>query len=107
MLRHSLNWTGGKKNRMLGFWNWLEAIQMPDANQQFALKEYIDSVRYYSTRLQGIQKQMYAAKSGWSLEPIVEGLMTMRGVNLITAMDIVSELGDLSRFSKPTQLIAT
>ena len=42
MLRHSLSWTGGKKNWTLGFWNWLEAIQMPDdAHQQFALKEYI------------------------------------------------------------------
>ena len=43
MLRHSMSWTGGKKNWTLGFWNWLEAIQMPDANQQFALKEYIDA----------------------------------------------------------------
>ena len=106
MLRHSLSWTGGKKNWTLGFWNWLEAIQMPDAHQQFALKEYIDAVRYYSSRLQGIEKQMYAAKSGWALEPIVDGLMAMRGVNLVTAMGIVSELGDLSRFSKPTQLMA-
>lgn len=106
MLRHSLSWTGGKKNWTLGFWKWLEAIQMPDAHQQFALKEYIDAVRYYSSRIQGIEKQMYAAKSGWALEPIVEGLMAMRGVNLVTAMGIVSELGDLSRFSKPTQLMA-
>lgn len=106
MLRHSLSWTGGKKHWTLGFWRWLEAIQMPDANEQFALKEYIDSVRYYSARLQAIEKQMQAAKSGWSLEPIVDGLMAMRGVNLVAAMGIVSELGDLSRFSKPSQLMA-
>jgi transposase len=106
MLRHSLKWTGGKKNWTLGFWNWLEAIQMSDAHQQFALKEYIDAVRYYTTRIQGIEKQMYVAKSGWSLEPIVDALMAMRGVNLVTAMGIVAELGDLSRFSKPTQLMA-
>ena len=106
MLRHSLSWTGGKKNWTLGFWNWLEAIQMPDAHQQFALKEYIDAVRYYSARVQGIEKQMYAAKCGWSLEPIVDALMAMRGVKLVTAMGIVAELGDLSRFTKPTQLMA-
>lgn len=106
LLRHSLSWTGGKKNWTKGFWHWLEAIQMPDANQHFALKEYIDTVRYFSDRLQGIEKQMLAAKKGWSLEPIVEGLMAMRGVNLITAMGVVAELGDLSRFSKPTQLMA-
>ena len=32
--------------------------------------------------------------------------MAMRGINLITAMGVVAELGDLSRFSKPTQLMA-
>lgn len=106
MLRHSLSWTGGKKNWTLGFWSWLEAIQMPDAHQQYALKEYIDSVRYFTTRIQAIEKQMLAAKEGWSLKPIVEGLMAMRGINLVAAMGIVSELGDLSRFSKPTQLMA-
>jgi len=106
MLRHSLSWTGGKKNWTLGFWKWLEAIQMPDAHQQFALKEYIDSVRYFNVRIQSIEKQMLAAKNGWSLEPIVDGLMAMRGINLVVAMGVVSELGDLSRFSKPSQLMA-
>ena len=106
MLRHSLSWTGGKKNWTKIFWHWLEAIQLPDANQQFALEEYIDTVRHYSLRLQAIENQMLVAKKGWSLEPIVEGLMAMRGINLVSAMGIVAELGDLSRFSKPTQLMA-
>ena len=106
LLRHSLSWTGGKKNWTKGFCHWLEAIQLPDANQQFALKEYIDAVRHYSSRLQAIEKQMLVAKQSWSLEPIVEGLMAMRGINLVSAMGIIAELGDLSRFSKPTQLMA-
>lgn len=106
MLRHSLQWTGGKKNWTKGFWHWLEAIQMPNPHQHYALKEYIDAVRRCGSQLQAIEKQMLAAKSGWSLEPIVDGLMAMRGVNLITAMGIVAELGDLSRFSKATQLMA-
>lgn len=106
LLRHSLSWTGGKRNWTKGFWYWLEAIQLPDVNQQFALKEYIDTVRFYSSRLQAIEKQMLVAKKDWSLELIVEGLMAMRGISLVAAMGIVAELGDLSRFSKPTQLMA-
>ena len=31
--------------------------------------------------------------------------MAMRGINMI-AMGVIAELGDLSRFSKPTQLMA-
>jgi len=37
---------------------------------------------------------------------VVEALMALRGVNLVTAMTIVSEIGDLSRFESPRQLMA-
>jgi len=106
LLRHSQRWTGGKKNWTLGFWNWLEALQMPNAHQQFALKEYIDAVRRTDVQIRAIEKQMLVAKQGWALEPLVDGLMAMRGINLVTAMGVVAELGDLSRFSKATQLMA-
>ena len=106
LLRHSLHWRGGKKNWTQIFWKWLEAIQMPSAHQQAALKAYIDNVRILNEQIQAIEKQIHVAKSGWSLEPIVDGLMALRGVNLIAAMGFISELGDLSRFSKPTELMA-
>jgi Transposase and inactivated derivatives len=106
LLRHSKRWSGGKKNWTQIFWHWLEALQMPSAHQQFALKEYIDAVKRCDSQIRAIEKQMNLAKTGWALEPIVDGLMAMRGINVITAMGIVAELGDLSRFSKPTQLMA-
>ncbi len=106
LLRHSRRWTGGKKNWTKGFWHWLEALQLPSVHQQWALKEYIDALRGIDRQIGTIEQQMSVAKSGWSLEPIVDGLMAMRGVNLITAMGVVAELGDLSRFSKATQLMA-
>ena len=106
LLRHSQRWTGGKKNWTLGFWKWLEALQMPSAHQQFALNEYIDAVRQYDVQISAIEKQMSIAKEGWALEPIVDGLMAMRGINLVAGMGIVAELGDLSRFTKAEQLMA-
>jgi len=36
----------------------------------------------------------------------VEALQAMRGVSLIAAVTLVSELGDLSRFDHPQQLMA-
>ena len=106
LLRHSQRWTGGKQNWTQGFWHWLEALQMPSIHQQFALNEYIDAVRHYGSQIRAIEKQMSVAKQGWALEPIVDGLMAMRGINLVVSMGIVAELGDLSRFAKATQLMA-
>src|SRR4030065_434159 len=38
--------------------------------------------------------------------PVIEGLMALRGVNLLTATTIVAEIGDLRRFASAPQLMA-
>ena len=42
----------------------------------------------------------------WSLAPVVEALQAMRGMDLITAVSFLAEIGDLSRFESPRQLMA-
>ena len=49
---------------------------------------------------------MATALNDWKLVPMVEALMALRGVKLITAMTIMAELGDLSRFESPQPLMA-
>ena len=49
---------------------------------------------------------MRQALATWSLRAVVEALMSLRGVSLITAMTVLSELGDLTRFDSPRQLMS-
>jgi transposase len=49
---------------------------------------------------------MARALPGWTLAPLVEALMALRGCRLITAMTVAAELGDISRFDSPRQLMA-
>ena len=42
---------------------------------------------------------------GWKWEPVVRALMSLRGVQVIMAMTLVAEAGDLSRFDDPRQLM--
>lgn len=53
----------------------------------------------------GLEKQMEQALASWSLQPVVTALMAMRGVGLISAMTVLAELGDISRFDSPRQLM--
>jgi transposase len=53
-----------------------------------------------------MEGQIRQAIKGWSLEPVVEALMALRGVSLITAVTVLAELGDLSRFESPRQLMS-
>ena len=41
-----------------------------------------------------LEEQMRQALEGWSLRPVVEALIALRGVDLITAMTVLAELGD-------------
>jgi len=54
----------------------------------------------------GIVTEMHKALQTWSLRPVVEGLIALRGIDIITAMTIMAELGDISRFDNPRQLMA-
>jgi len=42
----------------------------------------------------------------WRLYPVVQALMAMRGVRMIVAVTVIAELGDLTRFENPKQLMS-
>jgi len=42
----------------------------------------------------------------WEWKPVVEALMAMKGFQMVAAMITISELGDLTRFAHPRQLMA-
>ncbi len=42
----------------------------------------------------------------WRMAPVVEALQALRGVSLVTAVITIAEIGDLTRFTNPRQLMA-
>jgi transposase len=42
----------------------------------------------------------------WSLAPVVHALQALRGIALVSAATLVAELGDVTRFTNPRQLMA-
>jgi transposase len=42
----------------------------------------------------------------WSLAPVVEALQAMRGFDFLNAVTFVAEVGDLTRFDHPRQLMS-
>ena len=41
------------------------------------------------------------------MRAVIEALQALRGIALVSAVTIVAEVGELSRFTKPRQLTAT
>ena len=53
-----------------------------------------------------LEAHIEAVLPEWSLAPVVEALQALRGVRLVAAATLVAELGDITRFTNPRQLMA-
>lgn len=106
LLRHGWRYEGGKSHWTQAHFRWLEGVKFDSPIQQIVLQEYIDAVKEAQRRVGALERQMEQALVRWSLRPVVEGLMALRGVSVITAMTILAELGEISRFDSPRQLMA-
>lgn len=106
LLRHGKNYDVGKSKWTKTYFRWLEQVKFDQPIQQIVLQEYIDCVQQQQMRVKGLEAEMEKALNSWCLAPVVEALMALRGCKLITAMTIMAELGDITRFDSPRQLMA-
>jgi len=70
-----------------------------------AANQYILEVDSGIERVARITKQMKELLPNWEREAYVRALMAFKGFQEVAAMTIISELGDISRFSHPRQLM--
>lgn len=106
LLRHGKDYGSGKSKWTQSHFRWLERVKFDLPVQQIVFEEYVDGVKEARRRVAGLEQEMRKAMTDWPLAPLVEALMALRGVRLITAMTVIAELGDISRFDSPRQLMA-
>jgi hypothetical protein len=66
----------------------------------------MEAMRQAQGRLDRLEAAIRVAVPDWSLGKLVIALMAMRGLDMISASTIVAEVGDLSRFRTPRELMA-
>jgi transposase len=104
LLRHGRVYEG-KSRWTVAHWRWLEQLKCVNPVQQLVLQEYVDAVKEAQRRVTGLESQMHGVLKDWSLGPVAEALMALRGVSLITAVTTLAELGDITRFDSPRELM--
>lgn len=85
---------------------WLAGLKFEQAVHHLVLEDYIQAVEATEARRDRLTAQIEAMLPAWSLAPVVAALQTMRGMALVNAATLIAELGDLSRFANPRQLMA-
>ena len=85
---------------------WLAGLKFEQAVHHVVLEDYIAAIEAAEARRDRLTAQIEAMLPDWTLAPVVAALQTMRGMALVNAATLIAELGDLSRFANPRQLMA-
>jgi transposase len=105
MLKHSRVFPRPKAWTMR-YLRWLQEQKFDHPAHQIALQEMIEAVRTSKERVLRLEAAIEEFVPQWSLAPVVQALQALRGVDLIVAVTFATEIGDLSRFENPRQLMA-
>jgi transposase len=65
--------------------------------QPIVFQAYIRAVNEQTERLQRLEHELHEQANAWRLNPVVEALPALRGVQCTVAVTLVAALGDLSR----------
>jgi transposase len=83
------------------------AVHFAHAAQEATLLDYVHEVDHVASRLErldhAIDEAVKTAPRG--MRAVIDALQALRGVALVTAVTIVAEVGELSRFATPRQLM--
>jgi transposase len=101
LLRHDIRYTG-QANWSPAHLRWLSEVVCPTPAQQIVFPEYVRAVNEHTARLQRLAQELQDHVQSWRLNPVVETLQALRGVQCTVAVTMVAEVGDLSRFDTPS-----
>lgn len=88
------------------YMRYLRELVLPDPNQKIVLEGYLQGIESGMERVTELEAQMNQLLEDWEWKPVVEALMAFKGFKVVAAMITISELGDLTRFNHPRQLMA-
>ena len=104
LLRQDIRYAG-RANWGPAHLRWLSEVVCPTAAQQIVFQEYVRAITEYTERLQRLEQELQAQVQVWRLHPVVEALQALRGVQFTVAVTMVAEIGDLTRFEHPRELM--
>jgi len=86
---------------------WAHGVRFDEPARQAAMVDYLAEVEHAAARIQRLESDLDAAVAAMPSETqaLIAGLQALRGVAKMTAVTVAAELGRLSRFDRPRQLM--
>jgi transposase len=86
---------------------WVRQVRFEQPAQQATLLDYLHEVDHMAERVKRLEQAITEAVklASSEVQEVVKGLQALRGIAEISAVTIVAELGQISRFDTPRQLM--
>lgn len=105
LLVHGVRYTGSADWRE-AHRRYLSKFVFPEPWSQMAFEEHRRSIDDRLAQCQRLEQVLRDAAPQWRFYPVIQALQALRGVQFTVALGVIAEVGDLSRFDRPRQLMA-
>jgi transposase len=105
LLRHAHRYSG-KSSWTAAHERYLASVSFEYPAQHIAFTEYRAAVREAHERVERLTEALRGQLAHWRMRPVVEALMSLRGIDLVAAVTLVAEIGDFTRFAHPRELMS-
>jgi transposase len=105
LLRHGYRYSG-KTPWSKAHFRWISILKLPHPAQQAVLQESLGALSECTARVDRLTEQIQQLLPEWRMYPVVKALQTLRGVSLVVSTTTIAELGDLTRFARPVELMS-
>jgi transposase len=104
LLRHARRYPG-KTSWTKSHERWIADQRFDHQGDRIALAEYQLAQQSAEHRVQRLTTALTEAAAGWRLEPVVAALRALRGIDTVSAIGLVAEIGDFRRFATARQFM--
>jgi transposase len=86
---------------------WVRQVQFEQPAQEATRLDYLHEVDHVSDRIERLERAIDNAvqTAPARIRAVIEGLQALRGIALVSAVTIVAEVGELSRFTRAPQVM--
>jgi transposase len=109
LLRHGRRPSQGIRSWTVKYVEWVKRdVHFPARAQEVTLLDYVHEVEHAAARIARLDVAIEEAVQGTPprMRAVIEGLQALRGIARISAVTIVAEVGEMTRFRTARQLMA-
>lgn len=105
LLRHGRVFHDGT-NWTLKFWAWVGSQKFERECERLTFEHYVAEVKHLVSRREALDREIERVAQTKHYAASVGKLTCLRGISTLSAMALLSEIGDFRRFEHPRQLMA-